>query len=89
MNAPRINLWRKALWHEDCTALAKSINSVISFINRRDKAVQTTLTYGGEAARAAAKAHAYFTHTPTVMSSPSVARRRRRASARNGRCSAD
>jgi hypothetical protein len=56
MSAPRISLWRRALWHANRTALARPIKGVVALMHRRDKAARTEAAraYGGDAARAAA-----------------------------------
>jgi hypothetical protein len=55
MNAPRISLWRRALWHANRTALAGPIKGVVSLVHARDKAARARAgrAYVGEASRAA------------------------------------
>ena len=57
MTAPRISLWRRALWHANRTPLAKPIKGVVSLMHRRDKAAraEAARAYGGEAPRAASQ----------------------------------
>lgn len=41
MNAPRISLWRRVLWHANRTRLAWLIKVVVSLLHRRDRALRT------------------------------------------------
>ena len=94
MNAPRISLWRRALWHANRTALAKPIKGVVSLMHLRDKATraEAARAYADQGARAAgneltAKGYCLVSHLMderlmNELEADSVGRVRRAAQAR-------